>query len=150
MLFQKWKIHYSPVLSTAPLYQALSLIWLHMQKDQCVGPTENWPISSGKNAHVAIEKWHKFIANHWEEGRTATFGSNLPVVKPWSLILFKFFSKRNTRIKKKEYHLPYLMERNQAEGTQKLFHSVLLLHTPQEEIFNLLCRNILFRKLEKV
>lgn len=41
------------------------------------------------------------------------------------------------------------MERNKGEGTQKFFPSVQLSYTPQE-IFNLLSRKILFRKLEKV
>lgn len=48
-----------------------------MQKDQSVGPTENRPVFSCKNAHVTIERWHKFIASHWEEDRTATFASSL-------------------------------------------------------------------------
>lgn len=46
--------------------------------------------------------------------------------------------------------MPDLMKRNKGEGTQKLFHSALFLHTPQEEIFKLLSRKILFSKLEKV
>lgn len=50
---------------------------------------------------------------------------------------------------KKKKNFPDLMERNKAEGTQKFFPSVQLSYTPQE-IFNLLSRKILFRKLEKV